>query len=105
MGILGRSGGRFAQPAHQATQYRQFFIQLLGCIPIVAMQGDLTGGQNARGYIEGTVLAPTGYVAQGPFLTQPDRAEQSKRPNLQGRVGVRWTQGLSRLAACWMSAS
>lgn len=62
-------------------------------IPQLRVQGDLTGGQNARGYIEGTVLAPTGYVAQGPFLTQPDRAEQSKRPYLQGRVGVRWNQG------------
>lgn len=62
-------------------------------IPQLRVQGDLTGGQNARGYIEGTVLAPTGYVAQGPFLTQPDRAEQSKRPYLQGRAGVRWTQG------------
>lgn len=62
-------------------------------IPQLRVQGDLNGGEGARAYVEGTVLAPTGYTAQGAFLTQPDRAEQSKRPYLQGRVGVRWNQG------------
>lgn len=61
-------------------------------IPQVRVQGDLNGGENARVYLEGTVLAPTGYTAQGPFVTQPDRAEQSRRPYLQGRLGVRWNQ-------------
>lgn len=61
-------------------------------IPQLRVQGDLNGGEGARVYLEGTVLAPTGNTAQGAFLTQPDRAEQSKRPYLQGRVGVRWTQ-------------
>jgi hypothetical protein len=60
-------------------------------IPQLRIQGDLNGGEGARVYLEGTVLAPTGYTAQGPFLTQPDRAEQSKRPYLQGRFGVRWS--------------
>ncbi len=62
-------------------------------IPQLRIQGDLNGGDGARAYLEGTVLAPTGYTAQGPFLTQPDRAEQSKRPYLQGRIGVRWNRG------------
>jgi hypothetical protein len=62
-------------------------------IPQLRLTGDLTGGSGARLYLEGTVLAPTGYTAQGPFLTQPDRAEQSRRPYLQSRVGVRWGQG------------
>jgi hypothetical protein len=61
-------------------------------IPQLRVQGDLNSGEGARVYLEGTVLAPTGYTAQGPFLTQPDRAEQSKRPYLQGRAGVRWTR-------------
>jgi hypothetical protein len=61
-------------------------------IPQIRITGDLNGGENARLYIEGAILAPTGYTAQGPFLTQPDRAEQSKRPYLQSRIGVRWGQ-------------
>jgi len=62
-------------------------------IPQLRVTGDLTGGAGPRLYLEGTVLAPTGFTAQGPFLTQPDRAEQSRRPYLQSRVGVRWGQG------------
>jgi hypothetical protein len=61
-------------------------------IPQLRVTGDLTGGSTRLG-LEGTLLAPTGYVAQGPFLTQPDRAEQSKRPHLQGRLRLRWGQG------------
>ena len=61
-------------------------------IPQLRLTGDLTEGPT-RLSLEGTVLAPTGYVAQGPFLTQPDRAEQSKRPYLQSRVRLRWGQG------------
>ena len=61
-------------------------------IPQLRVQGDLNGGEGARVYLEGSVLAPTGYTAQGPFLTQPDRAEQSKRPYLESRLGVRWSQ-------------
>ncbi len=58
-------------------------------IPQLRLTGDLTEGAT-RLSLEGTVLAPTGYVAQGPFLTQPDRAEQSRRPYLQSRVRFRW---------------
>lgn len=61
-------------------------------IPQIRVTGDLNGGEKARVYIEGAILAPTGYTAQGPFVTQPDRAEQSKRPYLQSRIGVRWGQ-------------
>jgi hypothetical protein len=61
-------------------------------IPQLRLTGDLNGGEGARLYLEGAVLAPTGYTAQGPFLTQPDRAEQSRRPYLQSRLGVRWGQ-------------
>jgi hypothetical protein len=62
-------------------------------IPQIRATGDLNGGDGARVYVEGAILAPTGYTAQGPFLTQPDRAEQSKRPYLQSRIGVRWGGG------------
>jgi hypothetical protein len=61
-------------------------------IPQIRITGDLNGGEHARMYIEGAILAPTGYTAQGPFLTQPDRAEQSKRPYFESRIGVRWGQ-------------
>jgi hypothetical protein len=61
-------------------------------IPQLRLSGDLTNGP-ARVGLEGAVLAPTGYVAQGPFVTQPDRAEQAKRPYLQSRIRVRWGQG------------
>src|SRR5256886_11048442 len=36
------------------------------------------------------VLAPTSGTAQGPFTTQPDSAERSRRPNLQARVRLAW---------------
>src|SRR5881296_1251060 len=36
------------------------------------------------------VLAPTAGTAQGPFNTQPDSAERSRRPYLQGRVRLAW---------------
>jgi len=62
-------------------------------IPQVRVTGDLTGGSGPRLALEAAVLAPTGYVAQGPFLTQPDRAEQSKRPFLQSRLRLRWGKG------------
>lgn len=62
-------------------------------IPQLRVTGDLNGGDGARVYLEGAILAPTGYTAQGAFLTQPDRAEQSSRPYLQSRIGVRWGGG------------
>lgn len=59
-------------------------------IPQIRFSGDLNGGQGARLALETTVLAPTGYVAQGPFVTAPDVAEQSGRPYLQGRLRLHW---------------
>lgn len=62
-------------------------------IPQIRTTGVLAAGTQASVELEGTVLAPTGYTAQGLFLTAPDRAEQSKRPYLQGRVRVRFGTG------------
>lgn len=62
-------------------------------IPQIRATGEIISGKAARLELEGAVLAPTGYVAQGPFVTQPDRAEQSKRPYLQSRVRLRWGTG------------
>lgn len=59
-------------------------------IPQIRASGDLVAGGSARLALEGAVLAPTGNTAQGPFLTQPDRAEQSKRPYLQSALRLRW---------------
>lgn len=62
-------------------------------IPQVRATGEVISGKTARLELEGTVLAPTGYSAQGPFVTQPDRAEQTKRPYLQGRARLRFGEG------------
>lgn len=62
-------------------------------IPQIRLTGDLTHGSGPRISLEGAVLAPTGYTAQGAFLTDFDRAEQSRRPYLQGRVRFRWGSG------------
>ncbi len=43
--------------------------------------------------LEGAVLAPTSGDAQTAFFTQPDIAERSSRPYLQGRVRARWGAG------------
>ena len=59
-------------------------------IPQIRLTGDVLTSANGRLSLEATVLAPTGYEAQGAFLTQPDEAEASKRPYLQGRILYRW---------------
>lgn len=59
-------------------------------IPQIRLNGDLTGGSGARVGLEASVLAPTGYTAQGAFLTQPDQAERSGRPYVQGRLRLHW---------------
>jgi len=59
-------------------------------IPQLRATGEIISGKAARLELEGAVLAPQGYTAQGPFVTQPDRAEQSKRPYLQSRLRLRW---------------
>jgi hypothetical protein len=43
--------------------------------------------------LEGALVAPNGGEPVDPFLTQPDLAEQSGRPNLEGRILARWRQG------------
>lgn len=40
--------------------------------------------------VEGTVLAPSAGEPQEPFLTEPDRAERSGRPGLEGRLRLQW---------------
>ncbi|MEO8635990.1 MAG: hypothetical protein ABI587_12000 [Gemmatimonadales bacterium] len=65
-------------------------------IPQLRLSGDLVGRARTRLSLEAAILAPTGYVAQGPFLTQPDRAEQSNRPYLQSRLRLRWGEGGSQ---------
>ena len=49
-------------------------------IPQIRFTYDVLGtSPKGRLGLEASVLAPTGYEAQGPFLTQPDEAEASKR--------------------------
>lgn len=62
-------------------------------IPQIRATGEIISGKAARLELEGAILAPEGYTAQGPFVTQPDRAEQSKRPYLQSRLRLRWGSG------------
>ncbi len=47
-------------------------------------------GYTLRLALQGAVLAPTAGTPQGTFLTQPDSAERSARPYLQGRLRVGW---------------
>jgi hypothetical protein len=65
-------------------------------IPQIRATGTLAPGARARLELEGALLAPTGYTAQGPFLTSPDRAEQTKRPSLQSRLRLHFGTGASR---------
>ena len=62
-------------------------------IPQVRLGADLPSGGSLRVGGEVAVLAPTSGEPQGAFLTQPDIAERSGRPFLQGRVRGRWGQG------------
>jgi len=39
---------------------------------------------------DAAALAPMQYKAQGPFFTQPDSAERSRRPVVEGRAFVQW---------------
>ncbi|MGH7537976.1 MAG: hypothetical protein ACREMF_05040 [Gemmatimonadales bacterium] len=47
-------------------------------------------GYTLRLALQGAVLAPASGTAQPPFATQPDSAERSKRPSLQGRLRLGW---------------
>jgi len=59
-------------------------------IPQVRVGAEL--GDIMKVGLEGSVLAPTAWDFQGVgvFNTQPDRAERTRRPFLEGRLRVRW---------------
>jgi len=50
-------------------------------------------GSAVRLALQGAVLAPGTGAPQGGFATQPDSAERSGRPYLQGRVRLAWGPG------------
>ena len=62
-------------------------------IPQVRLSADLPTRGSLRLGAEVSALAPTSGEPQGAFATQPDVAERSGRPYLQGRVRGRWGQG------------
>ncbi|MBL8962136.1 MAG: hypothetical protein JNJ98_19900 [Gemmatimonadetes bacterium] len=47
-------------------------------------------GKSAKLDLEAAIVGAGSNEAQGELFTQPDRAEQSGRPSLQGRAIVRW---------------
>ena len=47
-------------------------------------------GYTLRLAVQGAVLAPTAGTPQGAFTTQPDSAERTGRPYLEGRVRLGW---------------
>jgi hypothetical protein len=59
-------------------------------IPQIRVAGDLPPTGGVRLGTEVAALAPTSGDAQAAFLTQPDIAERSGRPFLQGRLRARW---------------
>jgi hypothetical protein len=54
------------------------------------VRAGLGAGDRVRVGLEVAAIAPTDGSAQGMFLTQPDRAERTGRPFVQGRTLVRW---------------
>jgi hypothetical protein len=62
-------------------------------IPQIRLSADLPWKSGVRVGAEVAALAPTSGEPQGTFLTQPDAAERSGRPYLQGRVRGRWGEG------------
>lgn len=62
-------------------------------IPQVRLGVDVSTVGAARLGIEVAALAPTSGDAQTAFFTQPDIAERSSRPYLQGRLRARWGSG------------
>ena len=59
-------------------------------IPQIRVSADLAPLGGVRLGVEGAALAPTSGEPQQTFLTQPDAAERSGRPYLQGRLRARW---------------
>jgi hypothetical protein len=62
-------------------------------IPQVRVGVDAARMEGARLGLEVAALAPTSGDAQTAFFTQPDIAERSSRPYLEGRVRARWGSG------------
>jgi hypothetical protein len=62
-------------------------------IPQLRLSGDLSPMSGIRIGAEVAALAPTSGEPQGAFLTQPDAAERTGRPYLQGRLRGRWGAG------------
>jgi hypothetical protein len=62
-------------------------------IPQLRMSADIAAFGGLRLGAEIAALAPTSGEPQGAFLTQPDLAERSQRPYLQGRLRSRWGEG------------
>ena len=92
-GVTARGGG---EPV-VALQHR--FPEFAGAgnlwvwIAQLRLSADLAGAGGARFGVEAAVLAPTAGEPQDGFTTQPDRAERSGRPYLQGRARARWGTG------------
>ena len=59
-------------------------------IPQVRVSADFAPAGSVRVGAEVAALAPTSGEPQGTFVTQPDIAERSGRPFLQGRLRARW---------------
>lgn len=59
-------------------------------IPQIRVAADLAPAGGVRFGAELAALAPTSADPQGAFLTQPDIAERSGRPFVQGRLRARW---------------
>jgi hypothetical protein len=65
-------------------------------IPQVRLGVDVSTVGAARFGIELAALAPTSGDAQTAFFTQPDIAERSSRPYVQGRLRARWGSGATQ---------
>ncbi len=65
-------------------------------LPQIRATAWLTPDRPVRVGIEGSLLAPNAGEPVDPFLTQPDRAELTDRPALEGRVLARWAGGGGR---------
>jgi hypothetical protein len=59
-------------------------------IPQLRVSAEFGRTTSLRVALQGAVLAPGTGTAQGAFLTQPDSAERSGRPYLQGRLRFAW---------------
>ena len=62
-------------------------------IPQLRIGARLANAAAVRLGVEVAILAPTSGDAQSAFFTQPDIAERSSRPYLQGRLRARWGAG------------